>query len=59
MQGVDPRFVPLRDALDWVRESARLVWRKIIMHVAVWRDVFLDVPAQQMPKTIPVESLPA
>ncbi|ASW03651.1 hypothetical protein CJU94_36215 (plasmid) [Paraburkholderia aromaticivorans] len=59
MQGVDLRSVPLRDALDWVRESAHLVWRKIIMHVAVCRDVFLGVPARQMPKTIPVESLPA
>jgi hypothetical protein len=59
MQSFAPGSVPPRNALDWVREGTRLVWRKITVHVAVCRDVFLGVPPQKMPKTIPVESLQA
>lgn len=59
MQSFATRSVPPRKALDWVREGARLVWRKITVHVAAFRDVFLGVPPQRMPKTIPVESLQA
>lgn len=35
MQSIAPRSVPPRNALEWMREGARLVWRKIMVHAAV------------------------